>query len=208
MDGILLNDMPIDARRAFIDEIVSNEELDSYADQVTIQDMRDWVARQSDHSACTCPTCMTTIKRYKYTFDKTFLFTLIAMLKVSRENLATIGVDGAYYEQLHHKVRDMVGVNNKNTRFRVMKYAEWGLIEKVDLEDFVYVNVDGRTERRKLGFFRVTDRGKVFLCNRLSIPKTIHVFNDAVFDVGKDTIKLSEVPEISDAEWQAMKKPY
>lgn len=205
---IVLNDLTPEARQAEIDRIIAEDELDLNRAQVTLQDMDNWLARQSEFQDCYCPTCQTKMGRYKYTFDKSFLFTLIAMVKLCRDNLASIGVDGVYYEQIHHKVRDMLGKNNKNTRFRVMAYLEWGLIEKVSLDDYVYVNVDGRTERRKLGFFRVTDRGKVFLCGRLAIPKVIYVYNDNVYDVSKEKIKLSDVPDITNEEWEKMKKPF
>ena len=203
-----LSDLDPKAREIEVNRIITEDEIELFRNEITLLDMDIWLAKQSKQEKCYCPTCQTKMNRYKYTFDKSFLTTLIAILKLSRDNLQSIGVDGAYYEQIHHKVRDMLGVNNKNTRFRVMSYSNWGLIERVEVPDYVFVNVDGRTEKRKTGFWRVTHKGKLFLMDKRKIPEKIFVFNDNVYDVSKEQISLYQIKDISDVEWELMKKPF
>lgn len=211
---IRLNDLTPDARKLMIDEIISNEELKDYRDQITIKDLDDWLSRQPETMDVYCPACQTKMKRYQYKFDLSFLITLVAILKVQRINKAECGVEGCHYEQIKPMVRKM-GFNYKTTRFRVMRHREWGLIKKVTIRDFiddetvtsVIVNIDGRSEEVQTGFWAVDYNGFQFMRGKLKIPEWIKTFNNNVYEVSDKLIGLNETPKLTQDEMDKMKKP-
>lgn len=131
---------------------------------MTVADAREKLYGLAKAEGTTCPVCEQTAKVYPYSLASSWAQALIAMYckgGTGWVHVPDLNLPGGHFAKL---------------RF-------WGLIERKDDER-------GDEGNPRVGWWRVTVRGEMFVKGRTTVPKKIHVYNNKCVGMTGDPIDI------------------
>ena len=121
----------------------------------TLDEAKQWV---KDHSpdGCICPCCKRVSKIYKRNLNSVMARCLIRLYWLDKRAPG-----------FHHVKDIVVGISDTGTNdFPKLKY--WGLAVEGDKDD-------NNTKTRTSGFWKITEKGKLFANNKLSVFDAVYL---------------------------------
>lgn len=139
----------------------------------TIKDARAYIDSQiSIGKAAKCPCCTQTVKIYKRKIYSTMAIGLIELYKMNRVN------PGYHHISAIESMRKSGGGD-----FAKMVY--WGLIDEMPQDQ-------APEGQRTTGYWQITELGKAFVEERLTVNEYMHIFNRKVITTSGHKIGIQD----------------
>lgn len=120
----------------------------------TLEDAINYI-KNNVNDGVVCPCCNRYTKQYKRKLNSGMAYALIIIYGISKKN---------EYIHITHKKFPPTTLEHSKLRY-------WGLLEgKGKDEDINY-------ERENIGYWRITDKGRKFVKNKISVPERIILYN-------------------------------
>lgn len=137
----------------------------------TIRDARTYLNSQLDKGkAAKCPACTQTVKVYPRKIYSTMVYHLIELYKLNK-------VKAEYYH-----VTEFCPKHPGD----FAKLVYWNLIEEMPKDEH-------DTHKRTSGYWKITEMGKKFVENKLTVAQTVDVFNGNPLRMHGNPVTIVEV---------------
>ena len=123
----------------------------------TIKEAKAFLKENWANGGTTCPCCSQPVKLYKKKLNFQMAKVLIDMYKTNKEWV--------------HPIKDLTTINGDYAKLRF-----WGLLEPK-------VKEDNNPEVKASGYWRITERGQLFVTKQISIPQTVYLFNNKAYNI-------------------------
>ncbi len=141
---------------------------------ITLEEAKQFLRENIDKGA-DCPCCMRLVKRYKYSLNSGSCRSLIILYRANKQS------DGDWVHI--QKYFASFGLNANGMNYILLKW--WGLIEQ-------QLKNDDKTKRAS-GYWRITDKGKLFVECGISLPKYVLIYDNRIFGKSKHLVDIKEV---------------
>lgn len=136
-------------------------------DTATIADAKAYIESRL-MVGVSCPCCNRNNKRYSRPLDSGIARGLVALVRASPRG-----------EIVHVKdIPEMLVGDVAWTSHDFAKARFWGLCEEVDRSDLTEEELQKTGRRRKKGFWRSTEKGRMFVYSMLKVPKYVDLLNN------------------------------
>lgn len=125
---------------------------------------------------CRCPACNQYVKLYHRKITSSMAYGLILIFRENRKNDNQYIHLWNFFKSLNIPSAIMTG--------DIMKLRYWGLLERKNGE-----REDGSN---RVGFYRITEKGKEFVNGNILVPKEAKVFNSKFFGFAGDKISIKQ----------------
>ena len=133
------------------------------SDSVSLGDARAWLRARLDQGEC-CPLCTQTAKMYKRKINAGMARSLIHMYRSANKGWIHVSLIGARSREEG-------------------KLAYWGLVEEQQGQGL---------HGGRAGYWRVTDKGELFVQGKLKVPKYAKVYNGKTYGLEGDAVSIRD----------------
>jgi hypothetical protein len=123
-----------------------------------------------------CPCCGQSVKLYKRKLNSGMAYALIQIYKFDK----TI-TEGYHFFEVG---KELAKTGKVAIALEYNKLAYWGLIETT-------IN-DNPDENSRSGFWRITDKGKLFVEGKITVPKQVYVYDAKARMVSKEQTAIHQ----------------
>ena len=141
-----------------------------------ITELRAEIMRDRDQG-CQCPVCDQYVKLYKRNFNSAMS---VAMIKIYQAFDKDPDLEWL-------KVEDYLKADPKlpsTIRGDFAKGVYWNLLDKQDGE-----RTDGS---KRIGYYKITQKGKDFVCGKVAIPKWVRLYNNEVLGFAEERVTIQQ----------------
>lgn len=128
----------------------------------TIEDAKNYL-RQNFKEGVICPCCTQLVKLYSYKINSGMILVLISMYKSNKEWV--------------HPLKDLKTNNGDYAKLRF-----WGLLQSSSDEP--------EEDKKSSGFWKITDKGKKFVENSITIKEKAYLFNNKCYGFTGEEINI------------------
>ena len=128
-------------------------------DKKVIEEEKTRILESLDHGI-RCPYCSQYMKRYKRKLNSGMAYILIKVYKM----IPDLNYPGGYFH-----INDIVkktGMNPNTSEFQKLRF--WGFTEPKSMN---------KDDKKTRGFYKLTEKGKNFVENRIEVPRHIFLYN-------------------------------
>lgn len=130
--------------------------------------------RENFKEGANCPCCGQFVKLYKYAFHSGMARCLILIYNATTPHKQT---DGFMHVENYFV---SIGVKMKGYHGKLKYYK---MLEQLPNND---------SSKAKSGIWRITQKGKDFVENKIEVPKRVHLYNDIVVDWSDEQITIKQ----------------
>lgn len=162
-----------------IDKILKEKEIyESEKEQISLKDLHEWTATQTDGYVCPC--CQTKVKIYERTVDSALIAFMIAIVKLYRQT--------GKYEHHHATVTKFCSERYKIAPTHYALLSKFYLIENNN------------------GMVSLSNKGILFLKGLIPVAKKIYVANNQVISTSDEKLFINEIEAKLDKYHQSNRK--
>ncbi len=140
--------------------------MKAVSDILSLEGAKNYL-RENWEKGCSCPACGQHVQLYKRKLNSGMAVTLIYIYIQDKK----VGD----FIQVKDHLRQMKYKNNHD--WALLKY--WGLIEEKERDE--------SEDQKNSGYWKITESGKAFAENKISLPKHIYLYNGKRYKMNQDS---------------------
>lgn len=138
---------------------------------LSVEEAKQFIQENIDHGII-CPCCNQFIKKYRRKLHHSMAMTLIYLCRYDKKKYEWIYVKDFLRLYKLHNTHD----------WTLLKY--WGLIQEKPKGE--------GTKTRTSGMWKVTEKGYLFIENKIRVPERIHLLNNIFLEFSDETTDVKE----------------
>jgi hypothetical protein len=120
-----------------------------------------------------CPCCRQFVKLYKRKLNSGMAVTLLRIYNESKGD-----------EEKWIPVKEFLRINKYKNSHDWTLLKHWGLLEEKE-------HIENNTTKSS-GYWKITEKGKEFVMNKISVPNKVHIYNNIVLGFSEDKTTIIE----------------